>query len=176
MDPRCVSTINEMLKDRGFNEEFIFNTEKEFYIIDNKVCIYIVETPKIGINIVKSLQSFVESHDLNHAILFYKDSITAFAKQQLDELKKTLKIETFNINEMIFNITKHVLVPKHELISNKDKKDLLKIFKITEKKLPYIKIDDPVSRYYGASVGNVFKITRTSESTNSTTYYRIVVK
>lgn len=175
MDSRCIVTINEMLKDRGFNAQFNIEHDKEFYIIDNKLCIYVVETPKIGINVVKNLQSFVESNNLSHSILFYKDSITAFAKQQLDELKQNFKIETFNINEMIFNITKHVLVPPHKLLSVKEKKDLCKQFKINERRLPHIKADDPVCRYYGAVPGNVFKITRTSDSTHHSLYYRLVV-
>lgn len=174
MDHRQQKTLNEMLVDRGYKETFTYS-DNDFYIIDGKLCVYVVTVPKIGINIVKNLQSYLEEHNLAHAMLFYKDSITAFAKQQLDELRNNTKIETFSFDEMIFNITKHTLVPKHTLISHEEKRSLCKKFNINEKRLPQIKSTDPVSRYYGAIPGDVFRIIRPSESTCFSTYYRLVV-
>ena len=174
MEIRQQKTVNEMISDRGYSGKFDYENE-EFHIIDGKLCIYVVNMPKIGINIVKNLQSFLEEHGLKYAIIFFKESITAFAKQQLDELRTTAKIETFSFDDMIFNITQHVLVPKHELIDEKEKRALCKKLSINERRLPQIKKNDPVCRYYGAEIGDVFKITRSSESTYQSTYYRLVV-
>jgi DNA-directed RNA polymerase I, II, and III subunit RPABC1 len=41
--------------------------------------------------------------------------------------------------------------------------------------LPKILGSDPVSKYFGARKGQVFKITRNSESSGKTVYYRVVV-
>jgi DNA-directed RNA polymerase I, II, and III subunit RPABC1 len=56
------------------------------------------------------------------------------------------------------------LVPKHELLSPKDKKELLLRYKINDIQLPRILMSDPISRYYGLKRGDVFKITRNSET------------
>ncbi len=177
MNKQCEKTLNEMLVDRNFKDIFEFKENKEFYIIDNMLVVYIVQIPKIGINIVKTLQTFLEETQLSHVILIYKDNITSFAKTGLDELQKqNINIECFQINELAFNVTKHVLVPKHEKMTREYLKTLLKELKTTEKHLPKMKETDPVSRYYGAKIGDLFKITRKSENSYETTYYRLVCR
>tara|TARA_B100001094_G_scaffold332756_1_gene406309 strand:+ start:6837 stop:7370 length:534 start_codon:yes stop_codon:yes gene_type:complete len=177
MNEQCEQTLNEMLYDRNFTEIFEFEENTEFYIIDNKLVIYVVQLPKIGINIVKTLQTFLEENDLFHVMLLYKDNITSFAKSGLDDLQnKNVIIECFHINELMYNVTKHSLVPKHELMSKDFLKTLLKELKTTEKHLPKIKQCDPIARYYGANLGDLFKITRKSENSYETTYYRLVCR
>ena len=177
MNKQCEKTLNEMLVDRNFKDIFEFNENEEFYIIDNILAVYIAQIPKIGINIVKTLQTFLEETQLGHVILIYKDNITSFAKTGLDELQKqNINIECFQINELAFNVTKHVLVPKHEKMTREYLKTLLKELKTTEKHLPKIKTTDPVSRYYGGKIGDLFKITRKSENSYETTYYRLVCR
>ena len=78
--------------------------------------------------------------------------------------------------EKDFKIMDHILVPKHEILSEKEKKALLKKYKISEKQLPKILLSDPVVKEIGAKVGDVIKITRESLVAGKSIYYRIVVK
>ena len=50
------------------------------------------------------------------------------------------------------------------MVSNEIKQELLKKYKIHERNLPLILKSDPISKYYGAKVGDLFEITRTNEN------------
>jgi DNA-directed RNA polymerase subunit H (RpoH/RPB5) len=73
-------------------------------------------------------------------------------------------------------IIKHELVPKHEILSDDGKNDVLSMFKVTDKQLPKILISDPVVEMIGAKPGNVLRITRKSPTAGEAVYYRIVVE
>ena len=66
----------------------------------------------------------------------------------------------------------HVLVPKHEKISDKDKAALFEQYQISEKDLPKIPITDPAIRHLDLKVGDVIKITRTSPTAGHVYFYR----
>ena len=71
---------------------------------------------------------------------------------------------------------KHELVPKHEILSEKDKKEVLERFEVTEKQLPKIPVSDPVIEMIGANPGHVIRITRKSATAEEAVYYRLVVR
>lgn len=75
-----------------------------------------------------------------------------------------------------FSIFKHVLVPKHRVMSKKEKRELLKKYLITLNQLPRIGVRDPAAMAIGARVGDVIEITRKSRTAGETKYYRVVVK
>jgi DNA-directed RNA polymerase subunit H len=74
------------------------------------------------------------------------------------------------------DISKHKLVPKHILLKEKEKKELLKKYKIQLKQLPRILISDPVVKTLNPKVGDVIKIIRKSETGGESEYYRVVVR
>lgn len=73
-------------------------------------------------------------------------------------------------------ITKHELVPKHILLSEKEKEELLKKYGITLKQLPRILTSDPVIKLINGQPGDVVKIIRKSPTAGETIYYRVIVK
>jgi DNA-directed RNA polymerase I, II, and III subunit RPABC1 len=83
--------------------------------------------------------------------------------------------ELFWLNTMIFNITKHVLVPKHTKISEDDIRKLLAELYIQNKfHLPVMLKSDPITRYLDLSSGDVCKITRYSPTSGEYFSYRVV--
>jgi DNA-directed RNA polymerase subunit H len=74
------------------------------------------------------------------------------------------------------DITKHVLVPKHEILSQNEKEELLKKYGITLKQLPRIFLNDPAIRDLNPKLGDVVKITRKSPTAGEAVYYRVVIK
>ncbi|MEM5797112.1 MAG: DNA-directed RNA polymerase subunit H [Candidatus Aenigmatarchaeota archaeon] len=74
------------------------------------------------------------------------------------------------------DITKNELVPKHILLTDEEKQELLNKYKITLRQLPRIFVNDPVIRQIGGKVGDVVKIIRKSPVAGETLYYRVVVK
>ncbi|MBS7288294.1 MAG: DNA-directed RNA polymerase subunit H [Candidatus Freyarchaeota archaeon] len=75
-----------------------------------------------------------------------------------------------------FNIFEHELVPKHEVISEEERRWLLETFHVREDQLPKIKDTDPAVKAIGAKPGDVIKITRKSPTAGETIFYRYVVK
>ena len=76
-------------------------------------------------------------------------------------------IETMNIKEVSFNITRHYLVPKHDIVKSRD---ILEELKPQREHLPVLRKMDPVSKYYGYKRGDIVRITRKDK----TIMYRIV--
>ncbi len=74
------------------------------------------------------------------------------------------------------NIMENFLVPKHELISEDEKTELLNKYNINPKQLPKILSSDPIVKEMGAKVGDVIKITRNEPGVGKTIYYRVVIK
>ena len=66
----------------------------------------------------------------------------------------------------------HILVPKHEKISDKDKKVLFEQYQISEKDLPKMPITDPAIVHMDLKVGDVIKITRDSPTAGKVYFYR----
>lgn len=75
-----------------------------------------------------------------------------------------------------FDITKHSLVPKHELLDDKQKEEVLKKYGITLRQFPRMLETDPMAVMLAAKPGDVLKIARKSETAGETTYYRVVIK
>lgn len=73
-------------------------------------------------------------------------------------------------------VTDHVLVPKHEILSQEEKKTLLSQNNATEEQFPYLFSIDPVAREIGAKPGDMVRITRISDTAGETSYYRFVVE
>jgi len=80
------------------------------------------------------------------------------------------------VNTKEIDITKNELVPKHALLTDNEKQDLLNIYKITLRQLPRILLDDAVILNLGGKIGDVVKIIRKSAVAGEAEYYRVVVK
>lgn len=74
------------------------------------------------------------------------------------------------------DISKHVFVPKHNILNDAEKDELLKKYNVTLNQLPRIVLSDPMVVKLEAKVGDVIKIVRDSQTSGKTTYYRVVIK
>ena len=73
-------------------------------------------------------------------------------------------------------VEKHRLVPKHVLITEREKEELLQKYGITLRQLPRISIEDPAIKDMNGKIGDVIKIFRNSPTAGESMYYRVVVK
>ena len=76
----------------------------------------------------------------------------------------------------MFEIFEHVLVPKHEILSEKEKSQLLAQYKIQPYKMPQIKATDPAVKAIGARPGDLLRIIRKSATSGKHIAYRYVVE
>jgi DNA-directed RNA polymerases I, II, and III subunit RPABC1 len=91
------------------------------------------------------------------------------------DVESQIHFEYFNLKELVVNITKHELVPKHQLIGNDEIKALLQRYRVKLTQLPKILVTDPVAKYYGLKRGAVVKILRISETAGVYVTYRFVI-
>ena len=68
----------------------------------------------------------------------------------------------------------HVLVPKHELVSDAEKTKLLENYKVSTAELPKIRAKDPAIKHLKVQQGDIIKISRKSISAGQSVFYRAV--
>jgi len=74
------------------------------------------------------------------------------------------------------DITKHRLVPKHEVLSPEEAKKVLETYGVEPHQLPLLLSKDPVAKIIGAKPGDIVKITRKSPTAGEIVVYRYVVE
>jgi DNA-directed RNA polymerase subunit H len=89
---------------------------------------------------------------------------------RVNEPKKSLR----ELSEI--DITKHYLVPKHVILSEEEKKELLEKYKVSLSDLPKIKISDPALRNLNVKPGDIVKIIRNNPWIGEEIYYRVAVE
>ena len=73
-----------------------------------------------------------------------------------------------------FDIQKHKLVPKHEIMTEEEISKEFSDVDYKFKDLPKIKVNDPVAESIGAKPGDILRITRESQTAGVFVTYRIV--
>lgn len=180
MNKTTKATIFEMLYDRGYTS--IQETTDDIEALDPntgmRILVYYVSDSKVNVKNIKSIKTNLERNDVDKIaclIVVYKYAITSFAKQFISYDVNDLFVQIFSEKELAFNITKHEFVPKHTLLSTKEKKDILRKYNSPAKHFPHILSTDPVCRYYGGLPGDMFRIDRPSETCGLYSTYRVVV-
>lgn len=75
---------------------------------------------------------------------------------------------------MKIDIQDHMLVPKHEIMTEEEISEEFSDVDYDFKDLPKIKSGDPVVKAIGAKTGNILRITRKSDTAGKFVTYRIV--
>jgi DNA-directed RNA polymerase subunit H len=75
-----------------------------------------------------------------------------------------------------FKVSTHFLIPKHELLTKDEATQVLARFNSSPAQLPYIQSTDAIAKEIGAKPGDLVRITRSSETAGTSTYYRYVVE
>ena len=84
--------------------------------------------------------------------------------------------EIFWYKQLTFNVTKHNLVPQHELLHSDEHRNIKRDYLLNStKQLPTILSTDPVTKYYGMYPGDICRITRHNENVGTSIFYRLVV-
>jgi DNA-directed RNA polymerase subunit H (RpoH/RPB5) len=201
---RSFSVLKQMLRDRNISiPQLESYSDEEFYSIimqyrdkatggnifqikanENIKIIYHMKPKFIKSDLKKFLAHneqtpAVEKADgekKNHIIFIFKDKINNNNEKNIKPLIENHTYEIFPIKQLLFNVTKHSFVPKHEILSKSEMEDIQNKFSIKNKsQFPVILKSDPVARYYAMKPGDFVKITRTSTSTGEHNTYRYCV-
>ena len=90
----------------------------------------------------------MKNESVSRAIMVIASNLTPFAKQCLLDLMPKLHIEQFTENELLVNITQHVLVPEHRILSKEEKQTLLDRYKVKDTQLPRIQVGNCFMNLY----------------------------
>ncbi|MGD0160714.1 MAG: DNA-directed RNA polymerase subunit H [Candidatus Bathyarchaeia archaeon] len=75
-----------------------------------------------------------------------------------------------------FDLFEHKLVPKHEMLTEEEKEQVLLHYKVHAYQLPQISSLDPCVKAIGAKPGDVLRVTRKSPTAGEHTSFRYVVE
>jgi DNA-directed RNA polymerase I, II, and III subunit RPABC1 len=129
----------------------------------------------IGIKHLRAFAQHLDQHKFTTGVFITIGPVTAAALRAFEPLsERGITAEWFQEQDLLVNITRHELVPKHVLLSAEEKKVLLDRYRLKETQLPRIQYSDPVARYLGLRRGNVVKIIRKSETAGRYASYRWV--
>lgn len=108
---------------------------------------------------------------VNNEVLMSKNDKVSEYVTKLHKKKKYVQI--FGIPNLMYNPSKHIKMPKHEIMESKELINLINKHNIKLDQLPIIKRDDPMAKYIGMRENDVCKITRPDKSGGFDIYYRI---
>ena len=127
-----------------------------------------------------TLKTFLETakEDGHPSILVLGKGCTV-SKKVMEEIKECYpNVEFFTEEELLMNPLSHAYSPKSvRVLSEIQKKQFLKDMQVSFDKLPQILKTDPLSRYFGASVGQILEIERCCQGMTTgrpITYRRVV--
>lgn len=151
-DERVVETCRAMMEKRNY-VCLEGNTWKER---DGRAIVEIFfEDKRLSLGEIKELAENKSEH-----IVIVCNGLTNQAAIRLARLRLKVRIEVFVADELLFDPTTSVLVPRHEKldVESPEYKHLATAFKLSD--LPAILETDPIARFMGLRVGDVVKIRR----------------
>jgi len=171
---KCIPVVEQMLRDRGYDGTPIVDedTIQATSTTGDKVHVHFVTGKKKGLGVGDVRAILEETPEDDRLILVYETSITYYAKQAIHQ---RANVETFQAKTLYYNVTKHVMVPPHRLLSPGEKEDMLISNHVNEDQCKKILATDPVAKYYGANPGQMFEIKRCSPEGREYKVYRVVV-
>jgi DNA-directed RNA polymerase subunit H len=170
---------NVLIKLRGYK---LIKKEKHKDAVS-----YVVDVPKekqealiwcipdestVGIASINRLQKVMTETNVKKAIIVTSGRYTHAVKQSAQKKGIELLPRTFPV----FDLFEHKLVPKHEILPQKEVEQLLAEYRVQPYQLPQIKASDPSVKAIDAKPGDVLRVIRKSPTAGIHVAYRYVVE
>lgn len=124
-----------------------------------------------GTNAIEETKNEMDNQQVKKCILILKgkSAPTSQAQTAIKNLKGLSPqakkiIQHFSESELQYNPTEHILVPTHVLLTQDEMNKVLEEYGVSKNKFPSIKVTERISRHYGATIGQMFKIIRRSNA------------
>ena len=197
-----IQNLKDMLLMRGDNidefEEHEVEVERDDFYNDNRVidfhtsntAIIFALSKTLRTNIIDALKKSKQNMDgfvkefngrYNIILVFNNDILTSPSITQLSIIDKILQkkngmLQYFHMNELLFNPTKHELVPQHRKLGQDELKVIMDKYLIKNKlQMPLILHTDVIAKWIGLKQNDVVEITRYNENSGKYYYYRCCI-
>lgn len=126
---------------------------------------------KVGVALLRRMMRTMNAVGVKEGMIIAHD-ITRTAQV----LARGKSIELIPKGFPSFNIFKHILVPVHEILTEKEREEMLKKYHVKVHQLPRIVASDPAVIAIGGRPGDILKIVRDSSTAGKHVFYRYVVE
>ncbi|KAL0065255.1 hypothetical protein AAF712_007766 [Marasmius tenuissimus] len=143
-------TLHEMVRDRGFqvsDEEInmdlqtfrdgyasnmgsVDRSQLNFFSSSradptDQIFVFFSDEKSVGVKTMRKMLEILEQKSISRGILVFPGNMTPSARKVIVTMAAQFRLEEFSESDLLVNITHHLLVPKHEVLSSEDKKILL---------------------------------------------------
>ena len=131
--------------------------------------VFIDADERTGVKLVRTLR---DAHGEAALCVISADGVTPFAKR---EFAACSDVEFWQVGEMLFNPSRHELVPRHVALTRKEVDDMQRERCILPSQWPTILATDIIVRWYHFPKGAVVRIERTGLGHERGDYFRKVI-
>ena len=198
----AIDNLKEMLKDRGDNIDTFEENEgtinrTEFYedkspieFVTSNTTIIFALTKKLRQIILNDFKlyednfnKFIENKNYkkNIIIILNNDNISVPVLSMFNKYDKIIQklggmLQYFQLKNIMFNPTKHELVPKHTKLNTAEVAEIMTKYMIKSKlSMPIILHNDPIAKWLGLKQGDIVMINRYNENSGISYYYRCCI-
>jgi DNA-directed RNA polymerase I, II, and III subunit RPABC1 len=155
------NSISKSLKD----DELLFTLDNKKYGVK------FIPTFLASIKKEVSIENFLNKNSNAHKFII----INKLGDRAIKQILEYQSTEVFTMNELLIVIIDHHIVPKHILLTEDEKSLYFSEFNHHPRDMKKILLNDPVAKFYGAKVGDLFKIIRPSITSGKEIDYRLVI-
>ena len=152
---------NDFTSKSIFTIELADKTSLSINLVNAKLTSIVQKTP---------LDDYLSNNIDIHKIVICKEVAKKVVKQIVSEYSNA---EFFFESEMMEDLPSKSFMPEHQILNSEEKTELLS--KFSEGELAKILLTDMMVRYYGAKIGDIFRIIRPSMTSGKNVFYRRVV-
>ena len=190
---RSFETLREMLRDRGLDPASLDAVApQDVSALAGARAVFHLDLPSCDCRVVYNMNPKLRLADFKKllepplggvpggappatTIVVARERPNAATLRSISEAGRD--VQFFDVRELQYNVTKHSLVPRHELLSEEQVEQLLTRLQLRSRSLlPRIDSSDPVARYLGLRPGNVVRISSASPSAGTYTRLRVCVR
>lgn len=169
--------IDKLIKNENDDLEYIFDLDNSknynTEIKNKKVYIKIFNYKISSVSEKSQVGDFLKKYNKEFKFIVVQD-ITSRTEEIINSYDT--QVEIFKFNKLQSDVTEHVLVPLHEVLTKEEGEEVLESYRAAKRNMPLIRSNEDVAKYYNMKPNEVIKIIRPSPLTCEVISYRLVIK
>jgi DNA-directed RNA polymerase subunit H len=169
--------IDKLVADENDDLEYVINldTSKNYNteIKNKKIYVKIFNYKISSVSEKSPIGEFIKKYNKEYKFIVVQD-ITGKTEETINSYDT--QCEIFKFNKLQSDVTEHISVPKHEVLTKEEAENVLESYRARKKDMPLIRTNEDVAKYYNMKPGEITRICRSSPLTCEAIAYRLVIK